>query len=230
MLDVVANHVAPVDLDYSQVTPFNSTDYYHSKCQISNWNDPGNVEYCRLANLPDLNQDNTFVRETLKTWVKDTVAKFGFDGIRVDTVPEVKKDFWDEYREAAGVYQVGEVFNGDIGYVSSFQGHLDATLNYPLYFAIKSVWDYKQSMFTLRTTKQQEAASFQDTSVLGNFIDNHDNVRFLNANDNWELLKGALAFNLFNEGIPIVYYGTEQGFNGGNDPFNRAPLWTSKFN
>lgn len=34
---------------------------------------------------------------------------------------------------------------------------------------------------------------------------------------------------LFTEGIPIVYYGTEQGFDGGNDPDNRAPLWTTKF-
>ncbi len=26
-------------------------------------------------------------------------------------------------------------------------------------------------------------------------------------------------------GIPIVYYGSEQMFNGGNDPYNREPLW-----
>jgi len=32
------------------------------------------------------------------------------------------------------------------------------------------------------------------------------------------------------EGIPIVYYGSEQGFNGGNDPYNREPLWTTSFN
>jgi len=38
MLDVVANHVAPVDMDFSQLVPFNSADYFHSKCDI-NWND-----------------------------------------------------------------------------------------------------------------------------------------------------------------------------------------------
>jgi len=54
MLDVVANHVAPVDLDFSTVVPFNDAKYYHTKCQINNWNDPNEVEYCRLANLPDL--------------------------------------------------------------------------------------------------------------------------------------------------------------------------------
>jgi len=32
------------------------------------------------------------------------------------------------------------------------------------------------------------------------------------------------------QGIPIIYYGAEQGYNGGSDPFNREPLWTSNFN
>jgi len=32
------------------------------------------------------------------------------------------------------------------------------------------------------------------------------------------------------EGIPIVYYGTEQNFDGGNDPANREILWPSNFN
>ena len=27
------------------------------------------------------------------------------------------------------------------------------------------------------------------------------------------------------QGIPIVYYGTEQGYSGGNDPSNRESLW-----
>jgi len=26
-------------------------------------------------------------------------------------------------------------------------------------------------------------------------------------------------------GIPIIYYGDEQGFNGGADPQNREPIW-----
>jgi alpha-amylase len=32
MLDVVANHVAPVDENYSLVKPFNKAEHYHSKC------------------------------------------------------------------------------------------------------------------------------------------------------------------------------------------------------
>lgn len=30
---------------------------------------------------------------------------------------------------------------------------------------------------------------------------------------------------LFTTGIPIIYYGTEQAYSGGNDPANRESLW-----
>ena len=29
------------------------------------------------------------------------------------------------------------------------------------------------------------------------------------------------------EGIPILYYGSEQAYSGGSDPLNREPLWLS---
>ena len=31
------------------------------------------------------------------------------------------------------------------------------------------------------------------------------------------------------DGIPCIYYGTEQNFDGGNDPANREPLWGSGY-
>jgi alpha-amylase len=68
MLDVVANHVAPVDMSFGMINPFNSSSYYHTKCQIEDWNNQQQVENCRLANLPDLDQSNSFVRNTLTSW------------------------------------------------------------------------------------------------------------------------------------------------------------------
>jgi len=114
MVDVVANHVGPIGMDFSQIYPFNKSEHYHDDCQITNWNDQANVEYCRLADLPDLNQDgNSYVRSYLKNWVGSLVSQYGFDGVRIDTIPEVGKDFWKEYGQAAGVFQMGEAFNGD---------------------------------------------------------------------------------------------------------------------
>ena len=49
------------------------------------------VEFCRLANLPDLMQESEYVADTLLTWINTTIATYGFDGIRIDTVPEVSE-------------------------------------------------------------------------------------------------------------------------------------------
>ena len=42
-------------------------------------------------------------------------------------------------------------------------------------------------------------------------------------------LKNALLFLFTEDGIPCLYYGTEQGFSGGNDPANREDLWLSGY-
>jgi alpha-amylase len=69
--------------------------------------------------------------------------------------------------------------------------------------------------------------SFKDQGALGVFTDNHDNARFLHFNGDWEMLKNVIQFNLGSEGVPIFYYGTEQGYAGANDPNNREVLWNN---
>lgn len=39
MVDVVANHVAPIGDDFSQIYPFNHREHYHNDCEIKNFND-----------------------------------------------------------------------------------------------------------------------------------------------------------------------------------------------
>ncbi len=58
---------------------------------------------------------------TLNQWISNAVSTYQFDGIRVDTTPEVSKDFWWGYIASSGVYSVGEVFNGDVSYVAGYQ-------------------------------------------------------------------------------------------------------------
>ena len=69
--------------------------------------------------------------------------------------------------------------------------------------------------------------AFKNINYLGNFVDNHDNARFLHENGNYNRFKSALAWSMTWPGIPIVYYGDEQGYAGGNDPNNREILWTN---
>jgi len=60
-------------------------------------------------------------------------------------------------------------------------------------------------------------------------MDNHDVPRFLFERGDTQALRAALAYLFTEDGIPCVYYGTEQEFWGGNDPANREPLWWSGY-
>lgn len=81
--------------------------------------------------------------------------------------------------------------------------------------------------------------------LLVNFLDNHDVPRFLfTGAGNYpedpifgeplpietrrSMLHNALLYLMTWEGIPCIYYGTEQDFQGGNDPGNREDMWTGQ--
>jgi alpha-amylase len=67
------------------------------------------------------------------------------------------------------------------------------------------------------------------TKALVNFIDNHDVPRFLFSGAGVDSLHSAIAFVMLSEGVPCIYYGTEQQLAGGNDPSNREDLWRTGF-
>ena len=223
MVDVVANHVGPVGTDYSKINPFNSAEHYHDVCQITDWNNQEMVENCRLCDLPDLKQENDFVTNTLVAWIADLVKEYDFDGIRIDTIPEVPKWFWDKFSASAGCYSLGEVFNGNVDYVAGYQGHVDALFNYPLYYQIQNA--FCGSMKNIEYYWFNTRTKYPDASVLGVFVENHDNARFLNRCGDRKKFMNANIFSIMYEGIPVFYYGGEQYFNGGADPNNREALW-----
>lgn len=69
--------------------------------------------------------------------------------------------------------------------------------------------------------------------LLVNFLDNHDVSRYLSpvdacfttAESAKRKLHNALSLLLTQDGIPCIYYGTEQDLAGGNDPANRERLF-----
>lgn len=102
MVDVVANHVGYINTtegwkndNFSMITPFNQSEHYHKNC--SDMSDEWHMEHCRLYNLPDLSQENPYVRKALKDWIKNLFNTYKFDGMRIDTVQYVPRDFWKEF-------------------------------------------------------------------------------------------------------------------------------------
>ena len=223
MVDVVANHAGPVGTDFGRINPFNRAEHYHDWCEINNWGNQWEVENCRLCGLPDLKQENDWVTQKLLEWIHDLVQKYNIDGIRIDTIMEVPKWFWDKFRQSAGVFQIGEAFNGDPGYVADYQNHLDSVFNYPLYYAIKSSFcgNFRDLEYYWFNTRK----AFPAPEYTATFVENHDNPRWLNECNDRSKFTNAVIFSLLWEGIPVFYYAGEQYYAGGADPNNREPLW-----
>ncbi|ELR25454.1 acidstable alpha-amylase [Acanthamoeba castellanii str. Neff] len=231
MLDVVANHMGG-NVPMSQLSPFNQSEHYHrcvacpSNCQINDYTPE--VQLCKLAGLPDLNQTNPYVKSQLINWIR-TLMDYGFDGLRIDTVPEIEPGFWVDFVSAANTYAVGEVFS-DLSCCATYQKQaLPGVLSYPLFWTLRSVFQQKQSMNQLQSTFFSYQSQFADMDLLGTFIDNHDNARFLSGTSDYKLYQNAITYTLMAQGIPIIYYGTEQGYDGTNDPNNRESLWQTRF-
>jgi len=63
---------------------FNSKDHYHEYCDIHQEDFTGNqwrVENCRLAGLPDLNQENEYVKNELLKWIDWLITEYDIDGL-----------------------------------------------------------------------------------------------------------------------------------------------------
>lgn len=210
-------------MPFRRINLFNRAENYHNWCEINNWNNQWEIENCRLCGLPDLNQDNNWVTHKLLEWIHDLVQKYNLDGIRIDTIMEVPKWFWDKFRVSAGVFQIGEAFDGNPGYVADYQNHLDSVFNYPLYYTIKS--SFCGSFRNLEGYLFNTRKVFPAPEYTATFVENHDNPRWLHDCGDRAKFTNAVIFSLVWEGIPVFYYAGEQYYAGGADPNNREPLW-----
>lgn len=234
ILDVVLNHVGP---DHPFAQDPNKQGWFHNEGGIDNWDDPRRVERGDLGGLPDLAQENPetykYLMDNTLWWIKET----GVDGIRLDAVKHVEKDFWakfvPEVKEKSGkddLFVMGEAFHGDPNVVSEYQkAGIDSLFDLPLYYTMKETFGEGQSFRKLGERLAQDQL-YPDPDSLVTVLDNHDLPRFLStAKDSYfgegeKRLKQALAFQMTVRGVPSVYYGTESGFRGGHDPHNREMM------
>ncbi|KAK7432932.1 hypothetical protein QQZ08_000403 [Neonectria magnoliae] len=228
MVDVVVNHMGSPISD-NRPEPLQQDSSYHSSCDID-YSSQSSIEQCRIAGLPDINTQSSEIRTLFQNWISWLVDEFSFDGVRIDTVKHVEKDFWPGFVSAAGVYTIGEVFDGNPSYLSGYANLMPGLLNYAIYYPLNRFYQQTGSSQDLVDVHNDVSSAFPDPAALGTFFDNHDNARFLNQKNDVSLLKNALAYVILARGIPIVYYGTEQSYGGGTDPANREDLWRSGFN
>lgn len=126
MVDVVVNHFVSKNSSpsYSSFNPFNQQSDYHPECFITDYNNQTDVEQCWLGDnklpLVDVNTEDDGIVNTYNSWIKSLVANYSIDGIRIDTVKHVRKDFWTNFSSSSGVYAIGEVLHNETGYVAGY--------------------------------------------------------------------------------------------------------------
>lgn len=126
MIDVVVNHMAATQNppSYSAFTPFNAQSDFHPECWITDYNNQTNVEQCWLGDnnvpLADMDTEDENIVSFFNGWIKGLVGNYSADGVRIDTVKHVRKDFWPGFASSAGVFTIGEVLDGDVNYVSPY--------------------------------------------------------------------------------------------------------------
>ncbi|MGH7874512.1 MAG: alpha-amylase family glycosyl hydrolase, partial [Candidatus Binatia bacterium] len=103
---------------------------------------------------------------------------------------------------------------------------LDAALDFPLYFILEETIKGFLAPTELRERYERFKTQYADHGEAGQyfvtFVDNHDQMsrpyrRFMHGNPFPEQAALALGYLLTSPGVPCIYYGTEQGFDGGGD-------------
>lgn len=238
-----------------QAPPFDNLNWYHNNGRIDQFIDPNQI-LGELSGLDDLKTELPEVRDALTASYEQMILKTDCDGFRIDTVKHVEHGFWQTWCPRITKYcasigkdnfiMFGEVLDGDDAKCASYTGtraggapELNSLLYYPMYFATKRV--FESDAPTREISKTYSHLDKYDSVArrqLVTFLDNHDQPRFLSSSGvkgDSARLKAALTFETLSLGVPCIYYGTEQAFEGdlagrkSNDPFDREDMFAGKF-
>lgn len=220
MLDAVFNHAglrfAPWQAAQSdQKSPYREWFYF---------NDSGYETFSFSKNMPKLNSTNKDVIAYFCRVGQYWISEADIDGWRLDVANEISPVFWRAFRAAVRsrkeVYILGEVWHDANPWLSGDQ--FDAVMNY---FYTKIVMDFfiqKNMDLALFKARIDDFRNRYPQVVLKNqfnLFDSHDTARLLTqAHGNIAVVKQMLALLLCSEGSPCLYYGTEIGLMGEQDP------------
>jgi len=228
----------------------NLTNLFHNYGSIQDYGSTTQTELGELSGLDDFRTELPYVRTNMAAAYNYWIQAAGFDGFRVDTVKHTDIGFWQDWSPRIhafaatngkpNFFMFGEVYDGSDAKCGSYTGtmgggpfKLDSVLDFPLYFTVNGVFATATWGTLAIETRYNNIAGNYDPAAqmrLVTFLDNHDLPRFLNtAGSSTNRLALALTWQLTSRGIPCVYYGTEQAFNGGSDPNNREDMFDGAF-
>jgi len=240
---------------------------YHWTPDVADYTNPDQEANFQMSGLDDLNTENPAVRRALRDSYGFWVREVGLDAFRVDTAFYVPPAFFRDFLRSAdpaapgiehvaratgreGFFTFGEGFGIDKPFRDEQAKKIDrwlrdqdgplmpGMLNFPLYGAFGDVFARGRPPAELAHRIRQTMALHARPHLMPTFVDNHDVDRFLKGGTVPGLRQALLAM-LTLPGVPVLYYGTEQGFteprasmfaagwgSGGRDRYDTtAPLY-----
>lgn len=203
--------------------------------------------------MPDLNLDNTDVRNEIEAIMRHWISK-GVSGFRLDAAKEFYSGQSDKNIEFLNwiqstainldpdCYLVAEVWDTFSTVTLYYQSCITSIFNYPFGNSDGKIITVLRgagqpatvSSFATALEKADKAYSKNNSQYIdAPFLSNHDVGRIAGFVGR-DVLKTKLAgaMNIFMSGSCFIYYGEEIGMIGsGNDPSKRAPMyWNSERN
>lgn len=229
--------------------------YYHNRGDTDFQNEDEDQRYGDFVGLDDLFTEHPRavdgMTDLYKTW-----TEYGVDGFRIDTVKHVNMEFWQQFgpevlrhaqeRGTEDFFMFGEVYSSDPAFTSRYttEGRLQAILDFPFQDAATGFASESAPTSGLRDLfRKDDYYTDRDSNAynLPTFLGNHDMGRFgyfvkrdnPAASERELLRRDVLGHELmyFSRGMPVVYYGDEQGFTGtdpGNDQLARQDMFPTQ--
>lgn len=230
----------------------NDIDLYHNQGD-SHWSGESALKG-DFAGLDDLKTTEQQVVDGMIDIYQQLISEFKPDGFRIDTVKHVNMEFWQAFSPALMAHakslgidnfmMFGEAYSFDAELLSQFMtvGNIPSVLDFALQGAIEAALVNQQGTNALANLFAQDhlyqTEQGFNANHLVNFTGNHDMGRFagkLHLSDHnysqEEMIKRTLlahAIMFFSRGVPVIYYGDEQGFVGdGGDQDARQNMMPS---
>jgi glycosidase len=182
------------------------------------------------ANLPELNLENPAVREHLwgapdsvvRGWLKD-----GIDGWRLDVAFDIGFEHLRELSDAAHAQKPGSLIVGEIpNYPAEWYASVDGAMLFGLRRILLAMADGSLDGATAgrMITRLIDDAGVDNLLKSWIYLDNHDTPRLATAVPDERQRRVAQTLQFTLPGSPNLYYGSEVGMTGGEDPQMRGPM------
>ncbi len=229
VLDGVFNHMGRQAPAFQ--TAMSSADSPHRDWFFIGPQYPGGARaWAQAQNLPELNLENPAVRRLL--WeapdsVVQSYLKDGVDGWRLDVAFDIGFRHLQALTDAAHAQKPGSLVVGEIwNYPNQWFPSVDGIMNFTLR---EIVLRLARGQLAPEAANQMIERVVQDAGIeplLKSWLmlDNHDTPRLATALPQWPQRQLAQLLQFTLPGAPNLYYGSELGMEGGDDPEMRAPM------